>query len=101
MLKGCFPWLRSIRLVINEDTRSIRKILQLLDATIILHNIMIAYGEKDREDWIDFDDFSDIDDANRAPYQEDDVLNMGVPAWAPKDTRRQQLLNYFKEYFFI
>ena len=100
-MKGRFPWLRSIRLLITEDVHSLRKILQLIDATIILHNILIEFGEEEREDWIDFDDFSDLDVAERAPYQDDDELNKAVPDWAPKNTRRKQLLQYFKEYFFL
>jgi hypothetical protein len=43
------------------------------------------------------DDVSDI--AMRAPYEEGDELNTSVPLWAPKDTRRSQLLQYFKEHF--
>lgn len=101
ILKGRFPWLRSIRLLITDDTHSLRKILQLVDATVILHNMLITYGEEEEEGWIDFDDFSDLDEAERAPYEESDELNLAIPSWAPKDQRRQQLLQYFKEFFFI
>jgi hypothetical protein len=101
ILKGRFPWLRSIRLVITEDKRSLLRILRLIDATIILHNILIEFGEDDITDWIDFDDFSDLDDALRAPYEEGDELNKAVPNWMPKDTRRTRLLHYFKEFFFL
>ena len=101
MLKGRFPWLRQIRLVITEDKHSLRKILQLIDATVILHNMLIEFGEEDHEEWIDFDDFSDMDEAARAPYEEDDELNNAIPDWAPKNTRRRQLLQYFKEYYFL
>jgi hypothetical protein len=60
MLKGRFPWLRSIRLVITEDIKSLKRILQIIDATVILHNMLIEFGEEEPEDGIDFDDFSDI-----------------------------------------
>jgi hypothetical protein len=96
MLKGRFPWLRSIRMQVRDKV-SIRKILQLLDATIIVHNMLIEFGEEDPPDWIDYDDFSDI--AMQSPYQEEDELNVPIPVWAPKDARRTQLLNYFKEFF--
>jgi hypothetical protein len=92
MLKGRFPWLRSIRFVITEDVKSLKRILQVIDATIILHNILVEFGEEEQEDWIDFDDFSDMDEAERAPCNEDDELNEAVPEWAPKDTRRNQIL---------
>ena len=101
MLKGRFPWLRSIRLVVTEDVISLKRILQLIDATVILHNMLIEFGEEEKEDWIDYDDFSDLDEAARAPYEENDELNLPVPAWAPKHTRRTQILQYFKEFFFL
>jgi DDE superfamily endonuclease len=98
ILKGRFPWLRHIRLIITEDDHSLRKVLQLVDATIILHNMLIEWGEEEEEAWIDFDDFSDLDDAMRAPYEEGDELNAGIPDFMAKDTRRRRLLNYFKEH---
>jgi hypothetical protein len=100
LLKGRFPWLRSIRLVITEDFKSLKRNLQIIDATIILHNMLIEFGEEEPEDWIEFDDISDMDEAACAPYDEDDELNEAVPEWAPKGTRRNQILQYFKEIFF-
>jgi hypothetical protein len=46
--------------------------------------MLITFGEEEREEWIDFDDFSDMDEAERAPYEDGDELNTAVPAWAPK-----------------
>ena len=99
ILKGRFPWLRSIRLVITKEKSSLRHILKLIDASVILHNMLISFGEDENEEWIDYDDFSDI--AMQAPYNEMDELNIAVPSWAPKDTRRKQLLAYLKEFFHI
>jgi hypothetical protein len=59
--------------------------------------MLIDFGEEDIDSWIDYDDFSDI--AMQSPYEKDDELNRAIPLWAPKDTRRTQLLQYFKEYF--
>jgi DDE superfamily endonuclease len=102
ILKGRFPWLRQIRLVITEDKKSLVNILRLIDATVILHNMLMDFGEENVEAWIDFDDFSDLDDAQRAPYEDGDELNVAVPTWMPKDTtRRTRLLHYFKEFFFL
>jgi DDE superfamily endonuclease len=102
MLKGRFPWLRSIRLIITEKKASIKKILRLLKATIVLHNLLIEIGEKDREEWIDQDDFSAIDDEDRAPMlSSTDVLNLGIAAGAPKDERRRRLMYYFEEHFYF
>jgi DDE superfamily endonuclease len=100
ILKGRFPWLRQIRLLITEDKKSLKRILQLVDASVILHNMLIDFGEEEREDWIDLEDFSDMDDATRAPYQEGDELNVPIPEGAPKDAKRTRLLNYFMEFFF-
>jgi hypothetical protein len=72
--------------------------LEVKDATIIL---LVGFGDEEPEDWIDFDDFSDMGEAACAPYDEDDELNEAVPEWAPKDTRRNQILQYYKEYFFL
>jgi hypothetical protein len=48
--------------------------------------MLITFGEEEREELIDFDDFSDLDEAEHAPYANGDELNTAVPAWAPKDT---------------
>jgi hypothetical protein len=50
----------------------------MIDAMVILHNILIKWGEEEDTLWIDFDDFSDLDDAMRAPYQEGDELNKAI-----------------------
>jgi DDE superfamily endonuclease len=102
LLKGRFPWLRSIRLKITEDKESLKQILELFDATVIVHNILIEIGEKDRQEWIDEDDFSDIDDEERVPtLSPADVLNQGIAAGAPKDERRTRLMYYFEEHFYF
>ncbi len=43
ILKCRFPWLRSIRLSITKNKNSIQKILELIEATILLHNMLIDY----------------------------------------------------------
>lgn len=102
MLKGRFPWLRSIRLRITPDNNSIKKIIRLIKATIVLHNILINFGDDAiDEDWINYDDFSDLDDWERVPYEDGDVLNSQVPSWGRKDERRQQLLRYFEEHIWL
>ena len=101
MIKGRFPWLRQIRLVINEKKKSLKEILDLIDATIVLHNILVSFAEEEVDEWIDFDDFSDIDDPERAPYQDMDPLNVSIPMGAAKDERRRRLKDYFEMYFFL
>eukprot|EP00980_Cylindrotheca_fusiformis_P018137 scaffold5849_cov75-Cylindrotheca_fusiformis.AAC.2 len=70
----------------------------MLDATIVLHNVLIDFGEEEKDDWIDDDDCSDIDDADRAPYEEGDALNTAIPDGAPKDARRTRLMYYMEEH---
>ena len=101
MLKGRFPWLRSIRLLITERKASLRQILHVLEATIVLHNMLIELGEEDNEDWINEDDFSAMDDAERAPHLPDDALNGAIPDGASKDERRSRLTFYFEEHFYF
>ena len=87
----------------TADKNSIKKkILRLIKATVILHNMMIQFGDDSvEEEWIDYKEFSDLDDWERAPYEEGDVLNAQVPVWGRKDERRQQLMRYFEEHLWI
>lgn len=101
ILKGRFPWLRSIRFKINESKESIRRILQMLKATVVLHNMLIEFGEEERNEWLEEDDCSEIDDAERAPYEDGDALNVAIPDGAPKDERRKRLMYYFEEHFYF
>jgi len=99
ILKGRFPWLRSIRMKITKNKRSLCRILQLLDATIILHNMLLTFKEEmDVRDWIDKDkdDISDCDAEGRE--EEMGELTKSIPEWMPNDARRSQLLNYFQDF---
>lgn len=99
MLKGRFPWLRSIRLTLTENKRSLTKILLLLEATIVLHNMLIEFGEQERDEWIDRDDFSDFDDAERAPHLPGDALYEPIPVGARNDEKRTRLMHFLQEHF--
>lgn len=98
--KGRFPWLRNIRMRITNDKKSLARILRYIDATIVLHNMIIMFGEEDSEDdpWnVNDETLSDIDDATRMP--ERDVLDLPLPVGALPGTRREQLKNYVREHF--
>lgn len=97
ILKGRFPWLRSIRCRIDDDKKGLKRILEYIDCTIILHNLLMERKDEIPDDWMDLDDFSDIDDAGRAPGGDDDVLNQAVPDNAPSDQRRSDLMVYQNE----
>lgn len=98
MLKGRFPWMRSIRMKIKEDRKSMVRILKYIEASVILHNLLLEFGEEDKDEWIDYDDFSDMDDAERAPYEDTSPLNRAVRTGARKDERRRQVLHYFEDW---
>jgi hypothetical protein len=89
ILKGRFPWLRSIPCKITESDRSFRRVLEYIDCAIILHNLLIKRDDVIPDDWLDLDEFSDID--------EDDVLNQAVPNDSPGDKRRSDLMVYHNE----
>mgnify|MGYP000611774811 CR=1 FL=1 len=82
---------------VTDDPKSMRRILMLLDATIILHNMLIVFREEEKKEWIDEDDCSVHCDLLREPTDE---LNQAIHPSAEKDRRRTQLLMHFKEKFF-
>ena len=98
ILKGRFPWLRSICNVLTEDTKSLKRIMEYIDVCVILHNLLVQQHDELPENWINNDDLSDIGDDDRAPPLDDnDELNVAVPANACSDERRRQLNGYINE----
>jgi len=99
ILKGRFPWLRSIRMKITTKKRSLRRILRLLDATIILQNMLLTFKENmDATDWIDKDK-DDISDCDAEGREEDmSELAKSIPELMPNDARRCQLLHHFQDF---
>ncbi|KAL7538614.1 hypothetical protein ACHAWF_010854 [Thalassiosira exigua] len=96
--KGRFGWMRKIRMRITDDPESLKRVLMYIEATIILHNIMIRLRDKDIEhpDWnIRDDDVSRMDDAERLP--EERVLDFPLPATADGGMRREQLCDLINE----
>jgi len=70
ILKGRFPWLRSIRMKITEEKSLLRRILRLVEATIILHNMLLTCNENmEIKAWIDEDNISDCDAKGREEDQ--------------------------------
>ena len=96
--KGRFPWMRKIRMNVTDDPKSLKRILMYIDASIILHNMLIELGDTSAgKDWDCDADVSDLDDATRTPEKE--VLDMPLPPGAGKGSRREQLKNYIRETF--
>mgnify|MGYP006169553629 CR=1 FL=1 len=98
--KGRFPWLRNMRMLITDETESFERILKYIDATVVLHNMLIDFGGEDEIDapWdVDDEDLSDLDDATRIP--ERNILDFPVPVGSLPGTRREQLKNLVQEKF--
>lgn len=96
LLKGRFPWLRSIRKVITEDPGTLRDILGIIDACVIIHNFLVQRGlEEKEEELYEDDNVTVLDEYERLP--EGDELMQCVPIGSPGDHRRTQLLFYLKE----
>jgi hypothetical protein len=97
LLKGRFPWLRSIRRKITEKVKTLTDILSFLDACVVIHNFLITRNlETHLDEWKDDDDdASEIDNYSRLPP--DDELNQQVPQGAAGDFRRTSLLYYLQD----
>eukprot|EP00956_Cyclotella_meneghiniana_P043721 scaffold284562_cov93-Cyclotella_meneghiniana.AAC.2 len=75
---------------ITNETESMEKILKYIDATVVLHNMLIDFGEDDDDinPWsTEDDDMSDIDE--QPPEREE--LDDAVPLGSDAGHRREQL----------
>lgn len=89
MLKGRFPWMRSIRMKITEKKKYLTRILNLIKATVILHNFLIDESDPCLEEWECKDEEDDSDDLSS--LSSNDELNQPV---TEATARRTQLRNY-------
>jgi hypothetical protein len=95
ILKGRFPWLKSIPMVITENPKSVKKILKYIDCCVILHNLLVESDEVP-EDWLDIGEEDLGGEQNEMPEE----LTAPLGAEAPDDARRSRLMAYFKDYVF-
>jgi hypothetical protein len=88
--KARFPWLRNIPMVLTEDEKSSRRILEFIECTVILHNFLIIENETEiPDDWLDSDDIYHL--------HENDELNLPLSPNDPKNKRQTQLMHYINE----
>jgi hypothetical protein len=85
LLKGRFPWLKNIRILI-KGTEDLRAILRFVQCAVIIHNAAIDSSYE--KEWIN-EDFDRLDD----PCGLADILKEAVVG----DERRQQLMHFFSE----
>jgi hypothetical protein len=75
--------------MLKEDKKYPRRISEFMEATIVVHNIQIKIGEEERKHWIDENDFSDLDNAEKVSYEpSSDIL---ISDGCPNDERRTRL----------
>ena len=91
LLKNRFPFLRSIRFRLTDDKESMKRILTYITVAVILHNLLIGFGD-DGE--VGDKEVSDIDDENE--------LNRAIPNVTGQSAlRREQLKNYIMENYHL
>jgi hypothetical protein len=66
--KGQCPWLQNTRTKITNDKRSLKTILSYIDATVVLHSMLIDWNQAENKNTVWHDsvvtDLTSIDDAN-------------------------------------
>eukprot|EP00804_Cyclotella_cryptica_P013933 CCRYP_002435-RA/>CCRYP_002435-RA protein AED:0.10 eAED:0.10 QI:0/0/0/1/0/0/2/0/314 len=95
LLKGRCGWLWKIKMQITNKKESLEKVVEYIDATIVLHNMLTAMGCDDDKNiaWDVYDkSLTAIDDENRIP--ERSVLDMALPGGALPGARQEQLFAY-------
>ena len=92
ILKGRFPWLRLIPMIITEEPASLKKILKVIDCCVILHNLLLSWRDEGPEEFVE----QDIGDDD---YY-DDHLSTPITEDMRKDERRQRLLEFYKDFVF-
>lgn len=90
ILKGRFPILRNIPMVINDDPNSVKKILRVIDACMILHNLLIHAHDYIPDDWIEREE----DDEHLADTIGQSEYAAPIEEEEEDSTRRSRLLNF-------
>ena len=89
LLKGRFPFLKSIRCKITHKKKSFKRVLRYIHVCVILHNLLIG--------WDDVHDDTDDEKEHLSDIDGDNELNRAPPAEAGGDARREQLFHYMME----
>jgi hypothetical protein len=88
--KARFPWLRNIPMILTESQRSLRRILHVMECTVILHNFLIMGNEAEvPNDWLDDNDVT--------PLDPNDEVNREIRDGDAKDKRRAIVMQYVNE----
>ena len=81
---------------INEPTKreNMRKILKMVDVTIILHNFLLSEHDDVLEEWMNQDDVCKEEEETADEESVADAMNNT----APSDLRRQEVQAYIAEH---
>jgi hypothetical protein len=87
---------------ITNNKKSLKRILRYVDATIVLHNMLIDWNEAEHRNmaWDEsvVTDLTSIDDVDRAPVlAEREVLDLPVTNGVHNDLCSKQLMRYICE----
>lgn len=72
ILKGRWCWLKGIPNILNEDIESMRRILRLIDVTVILHNFLMEHKFTKDESFF-FNDSAQTNDDDESELDEDSI----------------------------
>ena len=89
--KGRFPFLRSIRMRLTEKQSSIKRIHRYIHATVILHNLLIGWGDEEIF-WDQKKREMDLEKLNNEEYIVAPTILDGLTT-----DRREKLHNYLVE----
>lgn len=92
ILKGRWSWLNCIPNTLDESIHSMKKILKLIDVTVILHNFLMENNLREDEKYF----YTNTDTDNPRVLAPDDELNRPVPLDSPfgSSAKREQLRAY-------
>ena len=96
ILKGRFPWLKNIRMLVTDKKEHMLRILRLIDCCVIIHNLMLDIEVSPnplQATWLE-------EDGNISDVDEEGNYITEIQSGSKKDTRRRQLHTYleYKEY---
>ena len=79
-----------------NNSKSMKRILMYIDATVVLHNMLLQFGgDSVCDEWETDEVLTAIDAKDRIP--EEDILGLPIPDGAPAGTRHEQLKEYIRE----
>jgi DDE superfamily endonuclease len=90
ILKGRFPYLREIRMLISDDPKTILRIVQLIHSVVLLHNFLINIQDEG-DDFLHADDDVDNNDDEDNQTIDTTVYNTGE-----NDNKREWLMSHLE-----